>query len=585
MIRAQITPCSFFREKHAMQNLLLVTKASIRAARITIGLLLIAITASIWVHAQDDYKRKQFVIYVSVSDREHKAVSGLERKDFSLLMDRAGLPLESCEEILPPRLDPTDRQLARRSLQGSGNLASSFQNTFHDAQNHGHVIIFLLDKVNATLGSEAFARQQLAKSLTQLRKGDLDLVLLSLDRNGLSVLVDVTDDPQILVDYLKAHSGETAGEASADIKKALVLAKSEIPDASIGPSLLIDPNQVNNTTSLSAYLTLDIFAQIAQAFAYSSGKYDLIWFTSRIPFGFYTKAQNTREGWAAEFVNAMNLLAHSDIQLRTIFIGSRAASSAAVTTPAAGVIHNDAYPTGVVGAPTIARSGSVTTPNVTHSGVWAVEEFTKASGGRAYESAGGITRALKDIVEQSAATYKLTFFASPKIAPLTWAPIELGVKRNSLQVTSANGIYSYPAVEPELMRRYDIARALRTPLQFTSLTIKGNLSTTSKSALARQATFKLYLPPGQIKINETDGNHMSLDVAYAVLDQNNKLVTGKSLPYDTNLDSAKRDELNQKGVSMSNSFEIAPGRYTVRFIARDNLSGNIGSVFVPLTVE
>jgi hypothetical protein len=44
-------------------------------------------------------------------------------------------------------------------------------------------------------------------------------------------------------------------------------------------------------------------------------------------------------------------------------------------------------------------------------------------------------------------------------------------------------------------------------------------------------------------------------------------------------------KLKTDGVMYQNSLELSPGDYQVRFVVRDNLTGKIGSVIVPLTVQ
>jgi hypothetical protein len=44
-------------------------------------------------------------------------------------------------------------------------------------------------------------------------------------------------------------------------------------------------------------------------------------------------------------------------------------------------------------------------------------------------------------------------------------------------------------------------------------------------------------------------------------------------------------KLKADGIVYRNFLDLSPGDYQVRFVVRDNLSGKIGSVIVPLTVN
>jgi hypothetical protein len=43
--------------------------------------------------------------------------------------------------------------------------------------------------------------------------------------------------------------------------------------------------------------------------------------------------------------------------------------------------------------------------------------------------------------------------------------------------------------------------------------------------------------------------------------------------------------LRKSGIQGTPSLELAPGKYDIRFVVRDNLSGGIGSVVYPLQVK
>jgi hypothetical protein len=47
----------------------------------------------------------------------------------------------------------------------------------------------------------------------------------------------------------------------------------------------------------------------------------------------------------------------------------------------------------------------------------------------------------------------------------------------------------------------------------------------------------------------------------------------------------KMSAIREKGMAFKEALDLAPGKYTVRFVVRDNLSGRIGSVGAPLEVE
>jgi hypothetical protein len=49
--------------------------------------------------------------------------------------------------------------------------------------------------------------------------------------------------------------------------------------------------------------------------------------------------------------------------------------------------------------------------------------------------------------------------------------------------------------------------------------------------------------------------------------------------------SAALDKIKADGILYQNALELPAGNYRVRFVVRDNLTGRIGSVSAPLTVN
>jgi hypothetical protein len=48
---------------------------------------------------------------------------------------------------------------------------------------------------------------------------------------------------------------------------------------------------------------------------------------------------------------------------------------------------------------------------------------------------------------------------------------------------------------------------------------------------------------------------------------------------------AQTTSLRTGGIDMKNALELGPGQYAIRIVIRDNVTGKIGSVTAPLTVN
>ena len=96
--------------------------------------------------------------------------------------------------------------------------------------------------------------------------------------------------------------------------------------------------------------------------------------------------------------------------------------------------------------------------------------------------------------------------------------------------------------------------------------------------------FSIFVPNG-VYIDEAAQNRFNLDLAAVVT--NDKGETTKTFAQP--LQGAIRPEalaiVKAEGIHYKTMMELPPGQYMVKLVVRDNLSGRIGSVSAPLTVN
>jgi hypothetical protein len=68
-------------------------------------------------------------------------------------------------------------------------------------------------------------------------------------------------------------------------------------------------------------------------------------------------------------------------------------------------------------------------------------------------------------------------------------------------------------------------------------------------------------------------------------DKDHKQASSTAQNFSKVLPDAQLASIRANGVSFKNSIELSPGKYTVRFVVRDNFTGKVGSVTAPLTVN
>jgi hypothetical protein len=143
-------------------------------------------------------------------------------------------------------------------------------------------------------------------------------------------------------------------------------------------------------------------------------------------------------------------------------------------------------------------------------------------------------------------------------------------------------------VDPEDTRASDIASALQSPLDYTSLAlvVRWDKVEPSKEPGKKRLIYGIHVAPDAALINDAENNHVVLDfVALA------KTLEGKTVDHpvgkqiEAHLSAEKVSAVRHNGIAYSGALDLAPGEYTVRFVVRDDLSGRMGSVAAPLKVE
>jgi hypothetical protein len=96
--------------------------------------------------------------------------------------------------------------------------------------------------------------------------------------------------------------------------------------------------------------------------------------------------------------------------------------------------------------------------------------------------------------------------------------------------------------------------------------------------------FNLVMPPNFASVDQSDENHMVVDIAAVARTLGGDVVADLSQRIDAHVKSAGLDQIQHNGMTYRNGLQLPPGEYIVRFVVRDSLGNRMGSVVAPLTV-
>jgi len=100
-----------------------------------------------------------------------------------------------------------------------------------------------------------------------------------------------------------------------------------------------------------------------------------------------------------------------------------------------------------------------------------------------------------------------------------------------------------------------------------------------------KATFLAQMAPGSLTFDSTRPDYINFDFAVLAFDKDGKEAAQSAQNFAKPVPEAQMASVRANGVGFRNALELSPGKYTVRFVVRDNLTGKVGSITAPLVVN
>lgn len=551
---------------------------AIRSAAVLASLLLLAAAT-----AAEDSKSSQapptitsraelVLVPTLVRDKSGAPVAGLSKSAFTLLENGSEQKISVFEEI-----KTTAVRSSRPSLP-----AGQFSNFRAGEPASRRLTVIVMDSINTQFADRSYAHDQILKFLGELAGSKEPIALLQLHRGGLRVVHDFTTDPAVLAKALR--------RLKASPEAPVADTEDDLPDWSLDAESQRLTNMMQDMEQsmlaaqrmLAARLTLDGMEQIARAFAAIPGRKSVIWASGGFPFSIDDLSRAlSGSGGLPNYVTEILPLYEKAWQ---------ALNDANVAL----------YPIDVRGLVVLAPSASTghmstSVPNMQRSmqrSAWMHQDtlstftaFAEMTGGKAYFNTNDLAHAFHDAVDDSSSYYLLGFYLRPDDRKPGWRKLQVKVNLEHAHVRARSGFYVMrEEKDKNKSRQNDIAQALTSPLDFTSLPVLARWKEITTSGSRKRALFELVLPANAATIDESDQNHMSLDFEAAAREPTGKIVASNGRTVEAHLKPESLAQIRSGGITYKGDLELPAGEYTVRFVVRDNLSGRLGSVAAPLTI-
>lgn len=533
-----------------------------------------------------------------VTDKSGHHISGLKREDFVVLEDGAEQKIATLEEVT------SDFHRLQRQ-----NSSDGFSNGLAGEESNPRITLVVLDLLNTPFAAQAAARKELLTYLTQAIDQREPTALYTLTRDGIQTIHDFTTDPRVLVAALHKMTGD--GSHMVDTPEDVeALTGTATPDGSQGqnPGIAAQIAQstdgVDSTAVQSEFqrlvtmlsqdaelnfqafqqrvaitCTLQGLQQLAQALDGIPGRKSLIWAGGGFPFTvsgdtmyLAPLARDSLRDILPMYERTWQLLNAAQIALYPVDVtGLHAVSMAPASIRRPGRNY---------GQNAILREMDL------HA---TLDIFASMTGGRAYYNSNDLVKGFRDAVNDSTQYYMLGYYTDPLKTQPGWRRLKVKVKRDHAEVRARSGFFLTDVADGlETSRESDLAVALRAPLDYTSLQLFVNWDKVepAEGQSKKRVNYRIRVAAEPALIEEADHNHIEMDFVAQPRSPQGKDIdppVGKRIdahPSHDNLPS-----ILQNGIIYVGSLDLVPGDYTVHFIVRDDLSGHVGSVRAPLTVQ
>jgi len=212
--------------------------------------------------------------------------------------------------------------------------------------------------------------------------------------------------------------------------------------------------------------------------------------------------------------------------------------------------------------------------------------FAENTGGKAFLGGGNLAQSFRQATQDDSSYYMLGYYVARSTTKSGWHQVSVTVGEKGAHARYRNGFYLSRDTSATSARQ-DVQLALSSPLDFVGVPVSVTWSgrDAGMSGGKTRVRFDLVMPPSFASVDESDQNHMVVDIAAVARNLNGEVVAELSQRIDSHLKSDGLEQIQHNGMTYRNGLQLPPGEYSVRFVVRDSLGNRIGSVAAPVKVS
>jgi VWFA-related protein len=541
-------------------------------------------TANAEDEAKVEFRSETILVQVPVvvTDRGGTHVHGLAQGDFHVFENGKEQTIASFQELISSRAP-----VAVAARPGV------FTNQFVDRDKQRAITVIALDTVNTPFLDQSFARRELVRYLAKNIDTGQTLGLAVISSKGLKVLYGLTSSAQALQQILQNVSGESEAMQSVDPDVELAAFSGDQSNLFSGFTLAnaqvnidqfirqgdVDYAQFRQEAAIET--TMQAFLGIAWSLSGIPGRKTLIWATGGFPFALDSPSAVPAGRLSTLYERAMQALNEADVSIYPVDVqglvyGEPGASS--------GRTPRVPGPTQPLSSRAWLRDAKKDT----------LKDFAEMTGGKAFYNTNDLATAFQRATDDAASYYVLGYYLDTKNNRPGWRQLKVKLEKKDVEVRARKGFFvTNSTMNPEASRANDMNFAMAAPFEATGIPFEmkwGPFKDVPDNKEKKQVPFMLHIIGADINI---DGAQHAINlsvVAIATKPANKKgspptLAANFAQAIKGNLKPDNVATLRTHGITHPGSLELEKGEYSVRFVVRDNLSGRLGSLSAPVTVN
>jgi len=517
-----------------------------------------------------------------VNDKSGSHLPGLKKEDFVLKQEGKSQSIAIFEEVT------TNPGRVRRSAGEQGTF-SNIEPAGNDSGDYHRLSIIVLDFVNTPFLDQSNARDALVKFLSEVAESGEPMCLLELTSHGLVLLHDFTDDPKQLAIALHQAQASALPRIHEQVEDPHHPANGPLAGAltrMIRGQLQSEAQLASLETKSAASLTVQALQQIAKAFRGFPGRKSLIWASSGFPFSLSSSSSASsitydpdvpvhgRDEMQSAYDNLWRMMNDAQIAIYSVDLRS---ATVDIPISTGGVRPSDA------GDPQYDIGSQVHDTNLDTNST--LQLFAQNTGGEAFLGGSNLVQSFRQAVQDDTSYYMLGYYINSTNTKPGWHAVSVAVHTKGARVRYRNGFFVSRDTSTTSAQQ-DIQLALASPLDYTGVPLSVTWSGREPGKVPgkTRVQFELVMPAKFATVDESEQNHMVVDIATVARKENGEVVADLSQRIDVHLKSDSMEQIQHHGMTYRNGLQLPPGEYNVRFVVRDAIGNRMGSVAAPVTV-